>query len=76
MPAIARKTDRKGRVTLFSDFADRLVLIERVGDEEIRIRKAKAVPRTISLNDLLTKITSKNVHRAVEFGRAAGKEEL
>ncbi len=76
MPAIARKTDRKARVTLFSDFADRLVLIERVGDEEIRIRKAKAVPQAISLSDLLAKITSKNMHTEIGFGRAVGKEEM
>ena len=28
-----RKTDKQGRVTLFKDFADQVVVIERVGDE-------------------------------------------
>ncbi len=40
MTVQTRKTDRKGRLILPSDFADCLVTVERVGDE-LRVRKAQ-----------------------------------
>jgi hypothetical protein len=46
MSAIAelRETDDKGRVTLPKGFANSTLLIERVSDVELVIRKAKVVP--------------------------------
>ena len=73
MSAITRKTDRKGRLTLPTDFADHLVLIERVGDDELRIKKAKAVHKGPSLKDLVAQITPDNRHEEVDFGPATGE---
>lgn len=39
-----RETDDKGRVTLPKGFANATLLIERVSDVELVIRKAKVVP--------------------------------
>ena len=39
-----RTVDDKGRVLLFKEFANAMVMIERVGENEIRIRKAVVVP--------------------------------
>jgi hypothetical protein len=44
MPAVTRSTDKKGRVTLPKGFEDHLVIIEKVNENEIRIRKASAIP--------------------------------
>jgi hypothetical protein len=68
--ATTRKADRKGRVTLFSDFADSLVIIERISDEEVRIRKTKATPRKFTLSQLLAGVTPENLHAEVKTGSA------
>jgi hypothetical protein len=44
MATTTRNTDKKARVTLPKDFADSLVILERISDSEIRIKKAKAIP--------------------------------
>jgi antitoxin MazE len=75
MAGAVRKTDGKGRVTLAKDFADQLVIVERVSDDEIRVRKAKAVPRRYSLAQLMAGITEKNRHEEVDWGPARGNEE-
>ncbi len=67
-----RKTDSKGRVLLFGDFARALVTIERVGEDEIRIRRRKR--RRFTLNELLAQITPENMHAEVPTGAPVGKE--
>ena len=76
MPRLTRKADKKGRVLLFQDFAGQLLLVERVGDDEVHIKKAKAVPkrRKYTLSQLLGKVTPENLHAEVDFGRPLGKE--
>jgi antitoxin component of MazEF toxin-antitoxin module len=76
MAAQTRKADKKGRVLLFADFAEQLLLVERVGEDEVRIKKAKAVPRArkYSLAQLLEGVTAENLHAEVDFGRPMGKE--
>jgi hypothetical protein len=76
MSILTRKTDRKGRLTLPSDFAGCLVTVERVG-EELRVRKAqKVVARRYSFKQLMAGVTRKNIHAEVETGRAVGGEAL
>jgi len=43
MSTITRTTDPKARVSLPKGFANTTVVIEQVGEAELRIRKAKAV---------------------------------
>jgi antitoxin component of MazEF toxin-antitoxin module len=75
MAALTRKVDRKGRVTLFQDFAGQVVLVERIGEDEVRLKKAKSVPKKrYTLAQLLAGITPENVHAEADFGRPAGKE--
>lgn len=42
MSILTRKTDPKGRLLLPGDFADCLVIVERMG-EELRVRKIRQV---------------------------------
>ena len=44
MAIVTRSTDKKARLTLPKEFADSLVIMEQIGDSEIRIRKARAIP--------------------------------
>lgn len=44
MASQTRATDAKGRVSLPKSFANATVIIERVSDTELRIRKARVVP--------------------------------
>ena len=46
MATLTRITDEKARVSLPKRFADMKVLIEEVGDSELRIRKAGAAAKT------------------------------
>jgi hypothetical protein len=39
-----RSTDAKGRVSLPKSFANATVIIERVNENELRIRKARVIP--------------------------------
>lgn len=76
---MTRKTDQKARVALFSDFANHLVVVERVSADEIRISKARVVPkRKYTLNELLDRLTSSPAHGhpAVDWGPAVGDEAL
>jgi hypothetical protein len=73
---LTRKTDRKARLTLPSDFAGCLVTVERRG-EELVIRKArKVVARRYSFKQLMAGVTEKNLHGEVKTGRPVGKEML
>ncbi|GEM_PF-3035798 len=76
MKTTTRKADSKGRVTLYPDFGNHLLIVERIGDDEVRIRKAKAVPKRLSLRELLQGINEDNIHPEVDFGPPVGKEAL
>jgi antitoxin component of MazEF toxin-antitoxin module len=76
MATITRKIDQKGRVMLFEDFAGSFVFVERVGADEIRIRRAKVTQRRYRLKDLLAGITPDNLHGEVLKGPPVGKEQL
>lgn len=75
MQAKTRRTDKKGRVSLFQDFADRLVIVKRISDDEIRIIKAKAVPKRYTLKQLLDQVTPQSLHEEVDTGPSVGAEE-
>jgi len=76
MTVQTRKTDRKGRLILPSDFADCLVTVERVGDE-LRVRKAqRLVARRYTFKQLMAGVTAKNRHAEVGTGPAVGREAL
>jgi hypothetical protein len=76
MEVLTRKTDRKARLTLPSDFASCLVTVERHGDE-LRIRKArKVVARRYSFRQLMAGVTKDNIHAEVKTGPPVGGEAL
>ena len=76
MGVLTRKTDRKGRLTLPSDFAGCLVTVERVGNE-LRVRKAhQVVARRYSFKQLMAGVRAKNLHAEVQTGPAVGREAL
>jgi hypothetical protein len=71
-----RKTDSKGRVTLYPDFGNHLVIVERIGEDEVRIRKATAVPKRKAARELIDAINEDNLHSEIDFGPPVGKEIL
>lgn len=72
-----RRSDKKGRVVLPADFAASVLIIERVNDTELRIRKARTVrKRKYTLAQLLQGVTNENRHAEVAWGRPVGKERL
>jgi hypothetical protein len=52
MNAETRTTDAKGRVCLPKAFANATVIIERVSDTELRLRRAVVVPEVGSTADI------------------------
>jgi hypothetical protein len=73
---ITRKTDRKGRVTLPSDFANCLVTLERDGDV-LKVRKARGVvARRYSFKQLMAGVNKDNLHAEVKTGSPVGGEAL
>ena len=76
MAAMVRTADQRGRITLFDDFANHRVIIERVGEDEIRLRKAEAVPKKLTLDELLAGITDENMQEKIDFGPPVGRELL
>jgi antitoxin component of MazEF toxin-antitoxin module len=74
MESRTRQVDEKGRTTLFQDFAGSTVTIERVGPNELRVRKVRANRRRYSLKELVAGITAKNRHAEVKTGRRVGGE--
>jgi hypothetical protein len=70
MYVATRKTDRRARILLPEDFANAAVVVERIGPNELRLRKKK------SLKELLARVTPDNIHAAVDAGPAVGKETL
>jgi hypothetical protein len=71
-----RKADKKARIALFPDFAGHLVIVERVGADELRVVKARVVRRRRSLDELLAGITDEQLHGEIDFGPPVGKEAL
>ncbi|MCI0456494.1 MAG: hypothetical protein L0Z62_05880 [Gemmataceae bacterium] len=76
MATLIRKADKKGRVLLFKDFAGQLLILERVSEDEVRLKKARAVPRRrkYTLAQLLDGVTPDTLHPETDFGRPEGKE--
>lgn len=70
-----QRTDRDARVNLFHDFADELVILKRISDDEIRIVKAKATRKRYSLAELVEKITPESLHEEIDTGPSVGAEE-
>lgn len=60
---------------MFPDFANARLIVERVGDDEIRIRKLK-VARRFKLDEMLKGITTANLHGEADAGTSVGNEEL
>jgi hypothetical protein len=69
---LTRKADKKARVTLFADFAGAAVVIERVNNVEVRVRKKAG--RRFSLSELLAGVTPENIHAEIQTGPSVGKE--
>jgi antitoxin component of MazEF toxin-antitoxin module len=65
-----RKADQRARIVLPEDFANQMVVIERLGLDELRLRKKKA------LAQLVARITPENLHGEWDTGPAAGREIL
>jgi antitoxin component of MazEF toxin-antitoxin module len=63
-----RKADRRARIVLPDDFANETVVIERVGTNELRLRKKK------TLAQLVAGITPENIHGEWDTGPAVGRE--
>jgi hypothetical protein len=76
MSVQARKVDAKCRVILPEGFAGRTVLVEQVGEAEVRIRLAKHPRPRPSLHELLSRVTDDNLPEKVEFGPPIGEELL
>ena len=74
METKTRRTDKKGRVSLFQDFADHLVIVKRVSDDEVRVIKAKAVPKKYSLKEMLKQIKPETLHEEIDTGPSVGAE--
>ncbi|MFM9964735.1 MAG: DUF1778 domain-containing protein [Planctomycetaceae bacterium] len=51
MATLTRTTDEKARVSLPKGFAATKVVIEEVGDSELRIRKARVKTKVAKVND-------------------------
>ncbi|MFO0930508.1 MAG: hypothetical protein U0736_26345 [Gemmataceae bacterium] len=70
MQVVTRKADEQGRIALPEDFANEMVVIERVGANELRVRKKK------TLAQLVAEITPENLHGEWDTGPAVGGEQL
>jgi antitoxin component of MazEF toxin-antitoxin module len=75
METKTRRTDKKGRVSLFNDFADHLVIVKRVSADEVRVIKAKAVPKRYTLAELLDHVNPESLHGEIDTGPSVGGEE-
>lgn len=70
MAVNTRKADRRARIMLPGDFANEVVVIERLGPNELRLRKKK------TLSQLLAGVTLENLHAEWDTGPAVGAEVL
>jgi hypothetical protein len=76
MPTQELQTDEQGRVNLPDDFANRRVILERVSEDEVRVRKVKAGRKRYSFKQLMAGVTRENIHPAVDSGPPVGREAL
>ncbi len=77
MSTEVRRSDNKGRVILPADFAGTVLIIDRISDTELRIKKGQTVrKRKYTLAELLEGVTEENKHPAVDWGPPVGKEVL
>jgi antitoxin component of MazEF toxin-antitoxin module len=76
MAGVTRKADKNGRVLLFPDFAGQELILERVGEDEVRLKRAKPARRRrkYTLAELLAQVTPESIHPEVDFGHPQGKE--
>ena len=65
---ITRKVDERARVVLPDDFANMTVVIERINESELRLRKKR------TLVQLIADITPENLHGEWETGPDVGTE--
>ena len=65
---ITRKADQQARLVLPEDFANETVVIERIGANELRLRKKK------TLAQLVAGIAPENLHGEWDTGPDVGKE--
>jgi hypothetical protein len=70
MVEATRKADRSARVMLPEDFANEMVVIERVGPNELRLRKKKRLAK------LVGRITLENLHAEWDTGPDVGNETV
>ncbi len=70
----SRKADAKGRVILAPDFANAQVIVERVSEDEFRVRRARVAIKRMSLRELLDGIPEGSVHEEVDTGPPVGGE--
>jgi hypothetical protein len=76
MSLATRKVDERSRVVLPEAFAGRVVVIESVSVDEVRIKIKKEPRRRPSMKDLVPLITDQNRHDLIDFGPSVGAEAL
>jgi len=70
---VTHKSDEKARVTLFDDFADQMLIVERVSDNELRV--VRAIPKRITLAEMLATIPEGcEYHAIIDYGPPKGNE--
>jgi antitoxin component of MazEF toxin-antitoxin module len=70
MVIATRKADARARLVLPDDFANQFIVVERISENELRLRKKK------SLAKLVAGITPQNLHGEWDTGRPVGREVL
>ncbi len=70
MVVATRKADRRARLVLPDDFANAIIVIERIDANELRLRKKK------TLAQLVAAITPENLHGEWDTGPDVGIEIL
>jgi hypothetical protein len=76
MGKLKRRADERGRVTLGGEFANQLVIVERVRDGELRIRRVKPRVRRFTLEELLADVSPNKLHGETDTGPAVGREVI
>ena len=76
MSSRTRKVDAKSRVVLPDDFAGKTVTLERLAQDEVRIRLAKAPRPRPAFDDLMAAMADAELPAPVDFGPPVGKELL
>lgn len=68
MNVTTRKADQRARLVLPEDFANKTVVIKRISDSEVRVRKKN------TLAQLVAGITPETLHGEWDTGPDVGKE--